>query len=92
MTSRDSAPGQAGTCPRHEQALVVGTTLTPGPTLTTEAIVAVFLFIVLVAVVLGIVGAVVKGLLYLLVIGIVIFLLNMMFAGWRLRGRRRVAP
>ncbi len=50
---------------------------------------ALFLLIVLIAVVLGILGAVIKGLLYLLIIGIVIFLLNLMFAGWRMRGRRR---
>jgi hypothetical protein len=51
--------------------------------------VALFLFIVLVAVVLGIIGAVVKGLLWLLIIGIVVFLVDFLFAGARLRGRRR---
>jgi len=51
--------------------------------------VALFLFIVLVAVVLGIIGAVVKGLLWLLIIGIVVFLLDFLFAGARLRGRGR---
>lgn len=50
---------------------------------------ALFLLIVLAAVVLGIVGAVVNGLLFLLVIGIVVFLLDLFFAGWQLRGRRR---
>lgn len=50
---------------------------------------ALFLLIVLIAVVLGILGAVVKGLLYLLIIGIIVFLLDLLFAGWRLRGRRR---
>lgn len=50
---------------------------------------ALFLLIVLIAVVLGILGAVIKGLLYLLVIGVVVFLLNLLFAGWRLRGGRR---
>ena len=47
-----------------------------------------FLFLILVAVVLGIVGAVVHGLLYLLVIGILVFLVAFLIVGWRLRGRR----
>ena len=50
---------------------------------------ALFLLIVLVAVVLGIIGAVVKGLLYLLIIGVLVFLLDLLLAGWRLRGRHR---
>jgi hypothetical protein len=50
---------------------------------------ALILLIILIAVALGIVGAVVKGLLYLLVIGIVIFLLALVFSGFRLRGRTR---
>jgi hypothetical protein len=50
--------------------------------------VALFLFIVLVAVALGIIGAVVKGLLWLLIIGIVVFLLDFLFAGTRLRRGR----
>lgn len=49
---------------------------------------ALFLLIVLIAVVLGIVGAVVKGLIWLLIIGIVIFLLNLVWAGARMRGGR----
>ena len=48
---------------------------------------AIFLLIVLIAVALGIIGAVVKGLIWLLVIGVIIFLLNLMFAGTRLRRR-----
>ena len=48
---------------------------------------ALILLIILIAVALGIVGAVVKGLLYLLVIGIVIFLLALVLCGFRLRGR-----
>ena len=52
---------------------------------------ALFLLIVLIAVVLGIIGAVVKGLFWLLVIGIVVFLLNLVLAGARLRGRRGVS-
>jgi hypothetical protein len=49
--------------------------------------VALFLLIVLIAVALGIIGVVVKGLIWLLIIGIVVFLLNLLFAGARLRGR-----
>lgn len=47
-----------------------------------------FLFLVLVAVALGIVGAVVKGLLYLLVIGVVVFLCAFILLGARVRRRR----
>ncbi|MFJ6776548.1 hypothetical protein ACIQOV_37275 [Kitasatospora sp. NPDC091257] len=49
---------------------------------------ALFLFIVLIAVVFGFVGALVKGLLWLLVIGIVLFLAALVFGGMRLGGRR----
>lgn len=51
---------------------------------------ALFLFIVLVCVALAILGVAIKGLFYLLIIGIVLFLANLVFAGARLRGRRRV--
>jgi hypothetical protein len=51
---------------------------------------ALFLFIVLIAVVLGIIGVAVKGLIWLLVIGIIVLLLDVFFAGSRVRGRRRV--
>ncbi|MDQ2810718.1 MAG: hypothetical protein M3Z75_02255 [Actinomycetota bacterium] len=47
-----------------------------------------FLLVVLVAVALGIVGVVAKGLLYLLIIGIVILAADLVFGGFRLRGRR----
>lgn len=49
-----------------------------------------FLFLVIVAIVLGLIGAVVHGLLYLLFIGIVIFLADLIFFGsrWSRRGRR----
>ncbi len=50
---------------------------------------ALFLLIIIAAIALGIVGVVVKGLIYLLIIGIVIFLLDFIFIGARLRGRRR---
>jgi hypothetical protein len=49
---------------------------------------ALFLFILLVAVVFGIVGVVVHGLIWLLVIGIVVLVANLVFGGARLRGRR----
>ncbi len=46
-----------------------------------------FLLLILVAVALGIIGAVVKGLLYLLIIGVVVFLCAFVLLG--VRGRRR---
>jgi hypothetical protein len=49
---------------------------------------ALFLFIIIVAIALGILGVVLKGLFWLLIIGIVIFLANLVFGGIRL-GRRR---
>jgi hypothetical protein len=50
--------------------------------------IALFLLIIIVAVALGIIGFVLKGLLWLFIIGIVIFLLDLVFLGWR-SGRRR---
>lgn len=50
---------------------------------------ALFLLIVIVAIALGITGAVVKGLLYLLIIGVVLLLADFIFLGARLRRRRR---
>jgi len=47
-----------------------------------------FLCIVIVAIALGITGAVVHGLLFLLIIGIVIFLIDFILLGSRLRRRR----
>jgi hypothetical protein len=49
---------------------------------------ALFLFIVIVAIVLGLVGAVVKGLFFLLIIGVVLFLADLVVGGMRM-GRRR---
>lgn len=60
-----------------------------GPTLETGSIMALFLLIIIAAIVLGITGVVVKGLIYLLIIGIVIFIVDFVFLGARLRGRRR---
>ncbi|WP_327066396.1 hypothetical protein OG500_11170 [Kitasatospora sp. NBC_01250] len=51
---------------------------------------ALFLFILLIAVVFGFVGALVKGLLWLLVIGAVLFVAALVLGGMRL-GRRREA-
>jgi hypothetical protein len=48
---------------------------------------ALFLLLVIVAIVLGIVGVVVKGLLYLLIIGIVVFLGALLLGALRIRGR-----
>jgi hypothetical protein len=54
--------------------------------------VAIFLFLILVAVVLGIIGAVVNGLFWLLIIGIVVFLLAFVVLSRMLKGGRRRHP
>ncbi len=48
-----------------------------------------FLLVVIIAIALGIVGAVVHGLLYLLIIGIVVLVLDLIFAGVRRRTAQR---
>jgi hypothetical protein len=50
---------------------------------------AFILFLVIVAIVLGIIGVAVKGLLWLLFIGIVIFLGGLLLGAWGMRRRRR---
>jgi len=52
---------------------------------------ALFLFVIIVAIALGLVGAVVKGLFYLLIIGVVLFLADLVFGGIRM-GRRKGCP
>ena len=52
---------------------------------------AVFFFLLLVAIVLGIIGWVVKGLLFLFAIGVLVFVLSFVLVGWRWRRRRRPA-
>jgi len=47
-----------------------------------------FLCIIIVAIAMGITGAVVHGLLFLLIIGIVLFLIDFILLGSRLRRRR----
>jgi hypothetical protein len=49
-----------------------------------------FLLLIIAAIALGIVGAVIKGLLYLLIIGVVIFLCSFILLGIRVRHRRPV--
>ncbi|MGP4022771.1 hypothetical protein [Actinomadura sp. 3N407] len=49
-----------------------------------------FLFILLVAIALGIIGFVVEGLFYLLIIGVLVFLANLVLSGIRL-GRHRAS-
>ncbi|MEV0692489.1 hypothetical protein [Streptomyces sp. NPDC050388] len=44
---------------------------------------ALFLFLILVAIVLGIIGAVAEGLFYLLIIGIVVFVADLVLFGMR---------
>jgi hypothetical protein len=51
--------------------------------------IAFFLLLVIVAIVLGIVGVVAKGLLYLLIIGIVVFLGALTLGALRMRSRPR---
>jgi hypothetical protein len=51
--------------------------------------VALFLLLIIAAVALGIIGFVIKGLLYLLIIGVIVFLADLVFFGARLRGGRR---
>jgi hypothetical protein len=46
---------------------------------------ALFLLLIIVAIALGIVGAVVKGLLYVLIIGVVVLLADLFLVGVRLR-------
>jgi hypothetical protein len=52
---------------------------------------ALFLLIVIAAIALGIVGVVVNGLFYLLIIGVLLFLANLVLGGM-LWGRRRSRP
>jgi len=54
--------------------------------------IALFLLLVIVAMALGIVGVVAKGLLFLLFIGIVVFLGALTFAALRMRRRPRRQP
>ncbi|MER6160258.1 hypothetical protein ABT147_32660 [Streptomyces sp. NPDC001868] len=52
---------------------------------------ALFLLLLIVAIVLGIIGVVAKGLFYLLVIGVVVLVADLVLLGLRLgRGRRRL--
>ncbi len=62
----------------------------PPPTSPTMRM-ALFLLLVIVAIVLGIIGAVAKGLFYLLVIGVMVLLADFVLLGLRL-GRRRRLP
>ena len=53
---------------------------------------ALFLFVIIIAIALGILGIVLKGLFWLLIIGIVLFLVNLVFGGMRLGRRRNRQP
>jgi hypothetical protein len=50
-------------------------------------VIALFLLLLIVAIILGLVGVVAKGLLYLLFIGIAVFLGALLLAGLRMRRR-----
>jgi hypothetical protein len=52
---------------------------------------ALFLLLIIVAIALGIVGTVVKGLFYLLIIGVVVVIADLVFVGARM-SRRRSRP
>ncbi|MFI1294407.1 hypothetical protein [Streptomyces sp. NPDC020792] len=53
---------------------------------------ALFLFLILVAIVLGLVGVVLKGLFYLLIIGVVVFVADLVLLGarWSRRSHRHL--
>ena len=53
---------------------------------------ALFLFVIIIAIALGILGIVLKGLFWLLIIGIVLFLANLVFGGIRLGKSRNRVP
>lgn len=50
---------------------------------------ALFFFVIIVAIALGIIGAVIKGLVFLLAIGVVVFLIDFVVLGVILRGKRQ---
>ncbi len=54
--------------------------------------IALFLLLVIIAIALGLVGVVVKGLLFLLFIGIVVFLCALLFGALRIRRRPGNSP
>jgi len=62
------------------------------PNETEDQMIAFFLLLVIVAIVLGIVGVAAKGLLYLLIIGIGVFLAALLLAALRMRRRPRRRP
>jgi hypothetical protein len=51
-----------------------------------------FLFFIIVAIGLGIAGVVVHGLIYLLIIGIIVFLIDLILGGFRMGRRRGARP
>jgi len=53
---------------------------------------ALFLFVIIIAIALGILRIVLKGLFWLLIIGIVLFLANLVFGGIRLGKSRNRQP
>ena len=53
---------------------------------------ALFLLFIIVAIALGIVGAVVKGLFFLLIIGVVLLIVDLIVLGMRLGRRSRRPP
>jgi len=54
--------------------------------------VTLFLLLIIVAIVLGIIGVAAEGLMYLLVIGVVVFLADLVLLGLLMGRRRRARP
>jgi hypothetical protein len=54
--------------------------------------VALFFFLIIAAIVLGLIGVLAHGLLYLLIIGIVVLVIDLIYAGIRFRRGGRRAP
>ncbi|MFC8914160.1 hypothetical protein ACGF5F_18450 [Streptomyces sp. NPDC047821] len=53
---------------------------------------AIFLFLIIVAIILGLIGAVAEGLMYLLIIGIVVLVIDVLFFAFRWSRRSRGRP
>lgn len=53
---------------------------------------ALFFFLIIAAIVLGLIGVLAHGLLYLLIIGIVVLVIDLIYAGIRFRRGGRRAP
>jgi hypothetical protein len=82
----------AGGAPRSAPTASDGWPAAEQANRTEDPMIALFLLLVIVAMVLGIVGVVAKGLLYLLFIGIAVFLGALLLAALRMRRRPGKRP